>query len=86
MEIEWKKAQEELFSRHKLLGLDSHLDEYSEGRFKPLGVRDGVVLSTGGPKRKKWASVDTLFIELNVGDTDFKYLKPLMGIGEIQII
>ena len=52
MEIEWKKAQEELFSRHKLLGLDSHLDEYSEGRFKPLSVRDGVVLSTGGPKRK----------------------------------
>ena len=27
-----------------------------------------------------------MFVELNVGDTDFKYLKPLMGMGEIQVI
>lgn len=62
------------------------MDEYNEGQFKSVSVGDSVVLSTGRPKRKKSASVDPVFIELNVGDTDFKYLEPLMGMGEIQVI
>jgi len=54
IETEWRGAQEGIFIDVSF-GFRQRLDEYSEGKFRPLSTRDMTVLSRGGtgPKRKK---------------------------------